>query len=131
MLEKRIVGWNFFLLVGEKCRLKKNVGWKKKVGWKISPAIPGNVRTFPGMQDQKTAEAEKNALRPIGGGKKKTVRHLEKKKLSVGKTKCWLEKNLSVEKKMSVGEFPLPKAEMSRHSLECKTEKRQRRGKPP
>ena len=48
-------------------RCKKNfVGWKKNVGWKISPAIPGNIRTFPGMQDQKMAEAEKNPLGPRG-----------------------------------------------------------------
>ena len=33
--------------------------------------------------------------------------------LSVGKTKCSLEKKLLVEKKMSVGEFPLPKTDMS------------------
>ena len=66
----------------------KNVRWKKKlsvgkknVGWRISPAIPGNVRTFPGMQDRKTAEAEKNPLGPRG------------KKMSVGtKTICRLEK---------------------------------------
>ena len=41
------------------------------------------------------------------------------------------KKNLSVEKKLSVGEFPLPKTEKSGHSLECKTEKRQRQGKTP
>ena len=86
------------------------------------------------MHDRKTAEAEKNALGPIGekkGGKK--VCQLETKKKFVGwKNKMLVvKKNLSVEKKMSVGEFPLPKAEMSGHSLECKTEKWQRRGKTP
>ena len=51
----KFVIWIFFGRLGG-----QNVGWKKNVGWIISPAIPGNVRTFPGMQDRKTAEAGKN-----------------------------------------------------------------------
>ena len=48
----------------KKCPLEKKI-----IGWKISPALPVNVRTFPGMQDRKTAEAEKKPLGPRGGGK--------------------------------------------------------------
>ena len=58
----------FFLSVGKtKCWLEKklSVGNFFSVGEKN-----GNVRTFPGMQDRKTAEAGKNALGPIGRGKK-------------------------------------------------------------
>ena len=65
------------------------------------------------MQHRKTAEAGKNALGPIGGKKRE-------KKSSFGKKIYWLEKqnvgwrkNLSVEKKMSLGEVPLPKTDMS------------------
>ena len=53
---------------------KKNVGWKKNllvgkriVSWRISPAIPGNGQAFPGMQDQKTAQAEKKRPQALGG----------------------------------------------------------------
>ena len=51
-----VVGW------GKKHRLEE----KKFVGWKIPPPIPGNARTFPRMQDRKTAQAEKNPLGPKG-----------------------------------------------------------------
>ena len=57
-IRKKIVGWNFFCWLGKKNSVRKNVGWK------ISPAIPGNVRTFPGMQDRKTAGVEKKPLGP-------------------------------------------------------------------
>ena len=77
---KRFVGLKEFSF-----RLRKtNVGWKnnlsvgkKNVGGRISPAIPRNVRIFPGMQDRKRAEAGKNPLGPIGG----------EKRLSFGKQK--------------------------------------------
>ena len=70
-----------FLSVG-----KKTVGWNKIVGWKISLAISGNVRTFPRMQDRKTAEAEKNTPRPYRG-----------EKISDGSKRfCWFEKKMSV-----------------------------------
>ena len=64
------------------------------------------------MQDQKTAGGKKT-LGPLGGKKKKKVCHLEKKVF------CWLVKQnvgwkkIFSWKKMSVGEFPLPKTEMS------------------
>ena len=102
--KKKLV-WNF-LSVGEKnVGWKKHfVGWKKNVRWKISPAVPGNVRTLPGMQDRKTSEAGKT---PWALVEKKNV--CWKKKLlvgnfflSVGEKKCWLEK------KISVGKFHLP-----------------------
>ena len=83
------------------------------MGWRLSPAIPGNVRTFPGMQDRKTAEAGKNLLGPTEEKRKEKVRHLEKNSfLSVGEKKCPLEKKKLVGwriffcrlgKKMSVG----------------------------
>ena len=85
-MEKQNVGWKKNLSVEKKCRLEN---------------FPCQNRTcaecpeFPVMQDRKTAEAGKNALGPIGGEKKKKVCHLEKKSfLSLGKTKCWLEKKL-------------------------------------
>ena len=70
---------------------------------------------FPVMQDRKTAEAGKNPLGPIGGEKKKKkVCHFEKKSFSsFGKKHCWLKKKNVGWKKNSVGEFPLPKTEMS------------------
>ena len=43
-----------------------SVGKKSLVGKKIGWKIPGNVRTLPGMQDRKTAEAEKTPLGPRG-----------------------------------------------------------------
>ena len=72
-------------------------------------------RTFLEMQeDLKTAEAEKKTL-GLGGGK------------NVGWKKiiCWLEKKMSVKK------LHQPFQGMSRHSLDRKTEKRQRRKKTP
>ena len=112
-LGKKTVGW------------KKIVGWEKSVGWRICPAIPGNVWAFPGMQDRKTADAEKKPLGPIGGGKKFVI--WKTKVVGCGIFLLVGEKKLSVGKKMSVGEFPLLFQEMSGHSLECKTAKRQRR----
>ena len=67
------------------------------------------------MQDRKTAEAGKNALGPIGEKNEKKCHLDEKKKLFVG----WKNKMLVVKKtcrlknKKSVGEFPLPKTDMS------------------
>ena len=82
------------MLVGKKvCRLKK-----RNVAWGISPAKNGNVRTFPGMQDRKTAEAGKNALGPIGA--EKIIVGWQFIFLSVGQKKCRLEKkNASGQKR--------------------------------
>ena len=87
--------------------------------------IPCNARPKNGRGGKKHPRAYR--------GKKK------EKKFVIWKKKFWRlekqnvgwKKNLLVEKKMLVGEFPLPKAEMSGHSLECKTQKRHRRGKTP
>ena len=50
---------------GGKSWSEKNLSFgKSDVGWRISPAIPGNVRTFPGMPDRKTAEAGQKPLGP-------------------------------------------------------------------
>ena len=46
------------------------------------------------------------------------------KKLSGGKSFCWLEKK-------KVGKLPLPLQEMSGHSLKCRPKKKQKRKKPP
>ena len=73
---------------------KEIIGWKKNISWRISPAQNGNVRTFPGMQDRKTAVAGNNAPRPYRGG--------GGGKLSVGKfffLVGWAQK-MSVGKKM-------------------------------
>ena len=43
---------------------KKILGWKKNVGRKISPAIPKNVQTFPGLQDQRRKTRKKKILGP-------------------------------------------------------------------
>ena len=112
---KKNVGWQKIVSWEKKCRLEKNVGWK------ISPAISGNVRTFPGMQDRKTAEGGKKPLGPMG---EKKVRQ---------KKNCRLEIYFfcRLGKKMSVGKFHLPFEGMSGHSLECKTEKGQRQKKNP
>ena len=90
---KKNLVWNF-LSVGEKnVGWKKHfVGWKKNVRWKISPAIPGNVRTFPGMRDRKTAEAETKPLGPraaLGTERNsgpKTERHNFRKETKKGET---------------------------------------------
>ena len=103
--KKFFVGWKNKMLVGKKtCRLKK------KVGWRISPAKSGNVRTFPGMQDRKTAEAGKNALGPIGGKRKIFFCHLEKKVFyRLEKQNVGWKKNLSFEKKCRLENFPCQK----------------------
>ena len=87
----------FFVSWGEKISVGKKFG-RKFVGLKKKcPAIPRNVRTFPGMQDGKTAEAEKKPLGPRGEKK----RPLQKKKLSVGILFGRLGKKMSVGKKSS------------------------------
>ena len=69
------------------------------------------------MQDRKTAEAGKKRPRAFRGKKRKKVCHLEKKVFCrLEKQNVGWKKNLSVEKKMSVGEFPLPKRDMSEMS---------------
>ena len=70
---------------------------------------------FPVMQDRKTAEAGKTALGPIGGGKEEKKFVIWKKKVfcRLEKQNVGWKKNLSVEKKMSNGEFPLAKTDMS------------------
>ena len=76
-----------FCRLGEKkFRWKKIVSWKKNVRWRIYPAIPGNVRTFPEKQDRKTAEAGKNPLGPVAGKKKMGFFVVGwREKMSVGK----------------------------------------------
>ena len=55
------------------------------------------------MQNRKTAEAGKNALGPLGGEKKRQIRHLEKKKIAGWKNKMLVGKKTWRLKKMSVG----------------------------
>ena len=63
---------------------------------------------------QKRQRREKNALGPTGEKKREKKCHLEKKVFGwLEKQNVGWKKNLSVEKKMSVGEFPLPKTDMS------------------
>ena len=119
------------MLVGKKiCQLKKKC-WLENFPCqkRTCPECP----EFPVMQDPKTAEAENSPLGPRG---KKGVRW-NMKILSVRKTFfCWLEKQnvgcekkLSVEKKISVGEFPLPKIDMSRMSgIPCNARPKNGRG---
>ena len=84
------------------------------------------------MQDRKTAEAGKKRPRAFRGEKKGEKIVIWKKKVF-----SWLEKqnvgwkkNLSVEKKMSVGEFPLPKTDMSGMSgIPCNARTKNGRGR--
>ena len=122
------------------CRLEKqNVGWKKNlpvgkknVGWRSSPAKTdmSGVPEFPVMPDRKTAEAGKKHPRAYkAGGKRKKNCQLEKKKFVGWKNKMLVGKNLSVETKKSVGEFPLPKTDMSGMSgIPCRTRPKNGRG---
>ena len=67
------------------------------------------------MQHRKTAEVEKKRPRAYRGKKKGEKFVIWKKKVfrPLEKQNVVWKKNLSVEKKMSVGEFPLPKTDMS------------------
>ena len=107
-MEKQNVGWKKNLSVEErKCRLE-NFPWQKRTCLECPE--------FPVMQDRKTVG--KKALGPIGekNGKKMVIWRKKVfcrlKKQNVG----W-KKNLSVEKKMWVGEFPKGHVRNVRNSL--------------
>ena len=126
---------------------KQNVGWKKNlsVEQKMSvgefplpktdmpgmSGIPCNARPKNGRRGKK-----RNALGPIGGGGgkeenpsfgKEKIFVAWKNKMLVGRKTCRLKKNvggrISPAKNRNVRNV--------RNSLECNTEKRQRRGKEP
>ena len=66
------------------------------------------------MQDRKMAEAGKKHPRAYGGKKREKKSSFEKKVFGrLEKQNVGWKKNFSVEKKMSVGEFPFPKTDMS------------------
>ena len=118
---------------GEK-KEKKFVVWRKKNGgWRISPAKNGHVRNVqnsPYCKTEKRQRREKNALGPLGEEKRKKIVIWKKKffvgcknKMLVGKKTCRLGK------KMSVGEFPLPKTDMSGMSgIPCNARPKNGRG---
>ena len=116
------------MLVGKKkCRLKKNCRLEDfPCQNRTCPECP----EFPVMQDRKTAEAGKKRPRAYRGVKKGKKSHLEKRGFCrLEKQNVGWKKNLSVEKKMSVGEFPLPKTDMSGMSgIPCNARPKNGRG---
>ena len=120
-LEKQNVDWTKNFSVEKKCRLE-NFPCQKRT----CPECP----EFPVMQDRKTAEAGKKRPRAYRGEKGGGKSSFGKKSfLSVEKTKCWLEKNCRLKNKMSVGEFPLPKTDMSGMSgIPCNARPKNGRG---
>ena len=116
------------MLVRKKtCRLKKKCRLENFPCRKWTrPECP----EFPVMQDQKTEEAGKKSPRGKKKGEKlvtgkKKVFFGWKNKMLVGKKKIWLKKKCRLEN------FPGKNIHVRnvRNSLECKTEKRQRREK--
>ena len=105
-----------FFGLGKKTLVGIFLSVEKNVGWRIPPAIPGNVRNAR-PKNGSGGKKPPRAYRGGGGVGKKKVRPFENLFLLVGETYCWLEKKNWLEIKMSVGEFLLPKTEMSGHSL--------------
>ena len=99
--KKFFVGWKNKMLVGKKtCRLEKKMSVGEfplpKTDMSGMSGIPCNARPKNGRGGKKSPRAYR------GGKERKKIRHLEKKSfLSVGKTKCWLEKiNCPLKKKV-------------------------------